>query len=302
MLRGILNALGGRLVVGFIRLRLALPDRAAEGMARVAGRLAVAAVPSRRRIALRNVGRAFPEMGPGERVALIRRAAELAAVSFSDLLRLFRQPRDEFLAGLDVEGRGHLDAALAGGRGVIAVSAHLGAFPMLAAALPGLGVPLDLLYRRPRSAVLGAEFDRWLARAGCGVIEDRPRHLAAVRCLRSLAAGRCVAILVDQHFAAGETVSFFGHPARTGVGAALLAARSGAPLVPMRILRTGTGRYRLIVEPPVPGPERRDRDSLRRCLERLTARVEAWIRETPEAWFWVHRRWKDLDRLDEAAT
>lgn len=297
MLKRLLDWIGATALLALVAVRIRIPDRLADRLARGAGRLVWWAIPSRRRVVLRNLERAFgAERTAAERSAIGRATYAVLAEMFSDLLRLFQGRRDWFTTQLAVEGFEHLTAALAGGRGAIVISGHYGAFPLLAAALPSRGITLHLLYRKPKSPKTRKLFDDWLALAGCEVIEDAPRHLAGLRCLKVLSGGGCVCILADQHFPAGIEVPFFGVPARTGVGAALLAARSGAPLVPLFIRRDRAGSYLLRVEPAMTAPPDHTREALTRTTAAVTARIEAWIREAPEQWFWVHRRWKDLDR------
>jgi len=284
-------------LLALVAVRIRIPDRLADRLARGAGRLVWWAIPSRRRVVLANLARAFgAERTPAERAAIGRATYAVLAEMFSDLLRLFQGRKDWFTTRMRVEGFSNLTSALEAGRGAIVVSGHYGAFPLLAAALPARGIRLHLLYRKPKSPKTRKLFDDWLALAGCEVIEDAPRHLAGVRCLKALGGGGCVCILADQHFPAGIEVPFFGAPAKTGVGAALLAARSGAPLVPLFIRRDRAGIYLLRVEPALPSPADRSREALTAATAAVTARIEAWIREAPEQWFWVHRRWKDLDR------
>jgi len=295
--------LGASLLLGMVRIWLMLGERGARRLARIAAAAARIAIPSRRRVAVRNLKRSFGSSKSGAELdRILREAYAHGAFAFLDLLRLFRMTRDAYLGRLEVRGEEHLRAAMARGKGIIGVSAHFGVFPALGIAVPSLGVPFTFLYRRPKNAAVARLFADWQARAGCGIIEDAPRHLAGIRCLEALGRGACVCLLVDQHYPAGVVVPFFGHPARTGIGAALLSVRSGAPLLPMRLTRESPGHYRLVFDPVVEPPADRSREALTACAARLAAVVEGWIRERPEAWFWVHRRWKDLDRTEDLGT
>ncbi len=292
-MRDLLNGAAGRLLLIVVRGRLRLGERGARRLEAALAWLWFHVLRARRRVAECNVRRAF---GPERDAAgLVRDSFRHWIAAFSGLLPLFRDGHAAYVRGTVVEGEAHLRAALAEGRGVIAVSAHFGPFPALGAVLPTLGATFALLYRRPGGAPVARLFDEGRARAGGGSIEDQPRASALARCLGALARGEVVCLLVDQHYRAGAPVSFLGTPARTGLGAALLAARSGAPLLPVVLFRLGNGGMRLVIEAPVAGPDTREREALAACMARLTARVEAWIRESPAQWFWMHRRWKDLD-------
>lgn len=301
-MKRLLDRLAGWIVLGLVRIRLRLPDPAAERFGAAAGRLALWAIPSRRRIARRNLDRAFGgTKSPGELDRILAEAYRLIAVSFCDLLTLLRDSPDQVRSRIVVEGEANLRAALREGKGVIGVSAHFGNFTFLAVTLPALGVPTSYMYRRVKNPQVADLVDALVAASGSRTIEDAPRHTAGLRALEALSRGEAVVMLIDQHYPAGVEVPFFGAPAKTAIGAAFLAARSGAPLVPMRALRLPGGRLRFVIDEPVAPPADRSREAITACMARLTGVLEGWIRETPEAWFWVHRRWKDLDRA-EAAT
>jgi len=283
-----------------VRIRLSLSDAGADRLERGVAWLAYRAIPSRRKIATRNLQRALgQEKTPQELTQLLREAYQHSVAMFSDLLPLFKEERNQFLSRIRIEGLEHLKAAQAPGRGVIGVSAHYGGFPMLGVALSSQGVPVHFLYRRPKSPKTARLFDDWLARAGYRIIEDTPRHLSVLHALKALSEGALICILIDQHFAAGVQVPFFGQPSKTGVGAAFLAVHSQAPLVPMVLRRLAGRRYQLTIEPALAPPKDHSRESLTACMAELTRRVEGWIREKPSQWFWVHRRWKDLDNSGE---
>ena len=284
------------LVRGIVRLRMTLRPRGAEKLAVILGWIWFRILRFRRSISERNVRRAF-----GEHVDAVA-ASNIVHECFRhwcrlafDLAPLFKQDRDSYLQGMEIRGIEHMQAARAGGRGVVMISSHYGGFPILSAAFPSLDVPFYWLSRRPKNRHTRGLFDEWLSRTGCHIIEDTPRHLAGVNCLKALGSGGCVCFLIDHHFRTGTEVPFFGHPARTAVGPALLAFRAGAPMLPVVMRRLADGRYGLLIEEALPPPADASRESLLRSLTELNRRIEGWIREDPSQWFWIHRRWKELD-------
>jgi len=296
-----IDRLGAALLLALARVRLSLPDRWAQILANTAASGLRVLIPSRRRIADRNIRRAFPEMTATDRKNLAIRAYRNAALNFSDLLSMLQDGgKESLLRRTRVEGFEHLHRALAAGKGCIAISAHYGAFPLMGSALAAMGVRYHYLYRRPKSPATDGFFQDWLGYAGYRNIEDSPRHLAASRCLSALGLGACVCILADQHFPAGVEIPFFGNPALTGIGPALLAARSRAPLVAMCIRRMGDGSHLVRIEPPIAPPSDRSREALTAVIAEFTRKIEDWIREDPAQWFWVHRRWKQLDRAEDS--
>jgi KDO2-lipid IV(A) lauroyltransferase len=109
--------------------------------------------------------------------------------------------------------------------------------------------------------------------------------------LKFLRQGNCIAILIDQHMAAGEELTFFGRPAYTALSAAEMALKYDALLVPGYGIRQPDGlSFEVVLEAPVP------HTSAAEMTQRLNDSLEAQVREHMDQWLWVHRRWKSVAR------
>jgi KDO2-lipid IV(A) lauroyltransferase len=156
-----------------------------------------------------------------------------------------------------------------------------------------LGHPVTLVHR-PMHNVL---FDRAIAdiRGGAGTIVIR-KKAAAKEALRTLKQRGIVVVPSDQNQTArfGVFVDFFGKPACTTPGAARLAMLTGAPIIPVFLVRDGEGpRHRIEVLPDVEIAPAEDRESaIQATTERCSKVVEEMIRRYPEQWIWFHKRWK----------
>ncbi|HTR17703.1 MAG TPA: lysophospholipid acyltransferase family protein, partial [Acetobacteraceae bacterium] len=107
-----------------------------------------------------------------------------------------------------------------------------------------------------------------------------------------LARGGYLAMLTDQKMNDGVEARFFGLPAMTASALAALALRFRCPVVPSHVERIGPARFRLICEPPLPLPDSGDRQAdIRQLTQQVNDALERWIRERPESWLWLHRRW-----------
>ena len=101
-------------------------------------------------------------------------------------------------------------------------------------------------------------------------------------------------MLVDQKLNDGIAVPFFGRPAMTAPALALLALRFDCDVLPARVERLRGARFRLTVCPPLPLPHSGNQNAdVAGLTAAVTAALEAWIRDRPEQWFWLHRRWPD---------
>jgi len=214
---------------------------------------------------------------------------------------LLRCSPQELSARIRVEGLEHLRAAAGKGRGVLVLTGHLGNWEVLVNAAAMLGYPMNVVYRPMGFPALDLFFRQLRAQSGARLL---PKKRAMREILRSLDRRELVGILLDQHAkrSEGVTVDFFGRPASTNRGVALAAMRTGAPVVPMFLVRE-KGAYRMIICPEVPLAVTGDREQdVKINTLRYTRALESVILRCPEQWFWVHRRWGKRPALKETCT
>jgi len=144
---------------------------------------------------------------------------------------------------------------------------------------------------------LNALLERIRTRTGNSVIY---RQGTLRRILRTLQAGEGVGILIDQHIMTRDAiyVDFFNRPAATTSAVAMLALRTGAPVVPLFALPLGAGRYRMVYEHPVVPPASSSADAVQEFTQRCTDVLEMYVRRNPELWLWMHRRWRNDGETD----
>jgi KDO2-lipid IV(A) lauroyltransferase len=261
-------------------------------LGRALGALAYRVDARHRARAMENLERAF---GPGLGGAEMRRVCRGVFTNLAtNALEFMRMPwlGSADLAGyVECEGLDNLRRALSRGKGAIILTAHFGNWELLAAFFGLSGFSTDIVARELDSP-LAERFVTW-ARTRCGnrVISKRG---AMRRLLMVLGDNGIVTILLDQNVmrSEGVFVDFFGSPACTNKGPALLASASGAAVVPTFIMRAGAG-HRLVIgeELTLASTGDRERDVVENTAK-FTMVIERIIRERPEEWFWVHRRWK----------
>ncbi len=229
--------------------------------------------------------------GPRARRRLARAMCRDLGRNVVDLLRMERLSRETLRSLVEFEGLERLDDALARGRGVLAVSAHLGNWELLGAALCARGYELHVLARPLFDAHSDRLLTRW--RRATGIVVHRPEEglLGMARVLR---AGAIAGVLLDQDTrGAGVFAELFHRPAHTPTAPFRLARRLGAAVVPIVIGldRDGVHRARVLAEIPR-SPEL---DDDRQVLSDVIAwhRVlEQAIERRPTQWAWFHRRWR----------
>ena len=287
--RGPRNAALARAIGGFSRALGALPMPTALAVGRSLGTMAHVFLGTPRRLAVAHMGLAFPEFDLATRRRLVRDTFRHAGQAFAELAlfeKILRRPDYVRLEGVEA-----LDTALARGRGAIAVTGHVGNWELLAAWAAAIGYPITVVVRRVTDLRFHALIVRFRAAAGVEIlVRDAPRFVSGVN--DALARNRVVAMLIDQDTrGAGVFVPFFGRPAHTPPGAAVLALRARVPVVTVFIERRSVGGH-LVRVAPISTAVRRGRDGVRELTARLTAAIEAQIRRSPAEWVWWHERWR----------
>jgi KDO2-lipid IV(A) lauroyltransferase len=252
---------------------------------RVLGRL--------RRVGIRNLELAFPEMTAADREAILR--SEYQSLGF--LLAEFCKMPDYTAATasrfIRYEGLENYLAARERGKGVLVLTGHLGAWELSSFYHSLMGMPMGMVIRRLDNPLVDAFVNRIRCLHGNRVIhqDDFARRLIA-----SMRAGETVGILMDTNMTPpqGVFVPFFGVAACTASGMARIAAKTGAAVVPGFLLWEESERRYVLhfgKELDVIRTGDSEQDALGNTAS-FTAAIEGYIRQYPEQWLWLHRRWK----------
>lgn len=266
-----------------------LPFRLSLWLGARLGDIAWAALPGRRAVALENIERAMgSETSAAERARLGRASFRHLGQNLVEACVFFFRPPSRLLSRVEVREMDRLLDAVKLGRGVLILTGHLGNWELLAASSALMPVPLSAVVRPLDDPLLDGLLERFRTRAGVELIAKR-RALVDIR--DALRRGRMVGVLLDQNTSRREGVfaPFFGVPASTSKGLALIALRTGAPVLPAFIRRVADGRHVVEFDPPLPRPADGDPVAYTRAFNEALERA---IRRSPEQWFWVHRRWK----------
>ena len=267
--------------------RLSFP--AAGSIGQALGRLAWALDGRHRKVALDNLAAAFPELPPSRRQRLARQAFAQAGRNAMEMLWSAALTGDTMASVGEVSGIDHLEAALEKGRGALLASGHFGNWELMGLMLGLAGKPLHVVARRLRDLEADEVLRSLRTRTGNHVLYKDEAVRGAIRALRS---GGSVAVLIDQNTlrAWATFVPFFERLAATTKLLAQLHLRTGAPILPSFAVPHGD-RYRFVIEPALDvagdGP-----DAVNCITAAATARVERYVRRHPEAWLWIHDRWR----------
>ena len=253
------------------------------------------AAAKHRLIALYNLRCAFPEKEMEELITIAKGVYRNVAITAAEFFSMPSITRENLHEWVEMEGMEHFEAGIVQGKGLLTIIAHFGNWELMPVTVPlflKFLKPSYIVYRPLDSPVLDNMVEHVRTINGCEMI---PKGGSGKRIMELLKENHAIAILSDQNVAAqeGVFVNFFGRPACTGVGLAVLALRSGAPVLPMFMARQKSGKYKFILKPLVEVSRTGDyeRDLLENT-QRFTKVVEDVVREYPDQWFWIHQRWK----------
>jgi KDO2-lipid IV(A) lauroyltransferase len=269
-----------------------LPRSVALAFGRALGRVWGRVDRRHLRIAEDNLAQAFPDWDPARRRTVALGVYGHFGRVLLDILWMARRDREQILRHVDVTGGEHVEAARARGRGALLVTAHAGNWELHGVAHGFLFGAIGVVARPLDNPALDARLCDFRRRPGNTVIY---KQRALPQVLRLLRDNRAVAILVDQNVQPGDGVfvDFFGRKAATTTVAAALALKTGCALIPTHTELGDDGRYALAYEAPLELPASGDRTrDLQLITQRLTTAIEGWVRQRPEQWLWLHRRWK----------
>lgn len=271
-----------------LRAASCLPFKAGLALGRGLGTLFRMVAARKRRIVRRNIETCFPQLSAAERERLIKRHFAAVGISFFEMAMAWFWPIDKLRARIRVEGREHLDAAIAERRGVLLLSAHFTCLEIGVSILQDLCTRCACMYRPQRNAMMDAIILRGRSRfAQVQIARDNVRML-----LKRLKAADVVAYMPDQTYLGSQSalLPFFGEPAVTNTATSKLARLSGAPMLTyfFRRLPDDSG-YVVHIGPPLEGfPS----DDAIADTRRLVGALERYIQLAPEQYLWLYKKFK----------
>jgi len=271
----------------------ALPRRLARALAVAVARILFAVTPKLRKTAEFNLKLAFPAWTDAQRAATLHSMVRSLGWMAAEFARMPRYTRENIAEVMVVDGEENFLEGQRRGKGVLFLTAHIGAWELSSFAHALYGYPLHYMARPLDNARLDALVNRYRGLSGNAPIFKNESARAMLKILKD--AGT-IGILADQNTMReeGAFVDFFGVPACTTTGIARVALHTGAAVVPgYAAWDESLQKYRLRFEPPL--ELIRTGDAERDILEntqRFAKVTEEIIYKYPEQWVWVHARWK----------
>ena len=264
------------------------------------GRLAYYVIPRDRKRTITHLTMAYgAEFSEKEIRAMAKQNFRDLGRNFADfMISQSLNTKEELAKLVTIDGEEHVVNALAKGKGVIIVTCHLSVFELI----------LTYGARRYPSFAVGARLDD--KRMNDMLMKDRTRLGATIiykgeanmQLFRALKKGGLLGLLIDQDTSVKSVhVDFFGRPAATPMGAALLAQKTGSPVVVAAVQRIGKYQH-ITVTPEIEIAQTGDLEAdIKTNTQAFTSEIETFVRQTPTQWVWMHRRWRTQPETESAS-
>ena len=289
---------------GFIRCLRYIPFRAVELLTSLMTWVAFYLVWRYRRRMEENIsatlGQEIPDLA--KRKALVWQAWRNFARTVLDTTAVLHWSQEKIIATVALVGEEHLEAALKKGKGVLALSAHLGSFTMIGARLAASGYRFSVVVKHPAHKRFAQLTDDYRSQIGIHTIAAKPRREAARGILKALRQNRIVLVIADEFKSGDVLVEFFGLKLPAPRGPATLALRTGAVTLPMFATRQADDSLTLSIGAPIEPVTRDDIDASVLATTALYTRyLEQAIRRYPSQWNWLGLP-RRIDKIPHAET
>jgi Kdo2-lipid IVA lauroyltransferase/acyltransferase len=252
-----------------------------------------------RKVALENLHIAFgEEKSERELRAIARKAFQNLGMMAIEFFRIPRMDVETFKKRVKIEGLEEALRLLGKGKGVLLLLSHFGNWELMGIMSKLIGDSIMVIAKPMKK---NKRVDQFITKirsaAGLEVISSIK---ASRTVLKALSRNRVVGILIDQRAKRSEGIwaDFFGKKAPTTPGLAVLAMKTGAPVVPVFMVRNGFEKHRLIIQEPLELVQTGDiKKDVEANTQLFNHTLESMIRRYPDQWFWVHRRWERKKRV-----
>ena len=286
----------GDLLLAFCILAFrVIPPRAIVFVARILGLIVFYLFKKYRNRVCGNLSLAFGgEKNPQEIVKLAKEVFFNFTLTPFETIFAAAIPTGQYIKNIKIIGREHLDAATAKGNGIIALGSHLGAFTTLGTRLAIEGYPFNLIINDSTFPKVWKRLADHQRSWGQKPFPPKPATMSIKRSLNCLRRNEILYLIADQQqILGGLPVPFFGKIAYTPPGPAIFSLKTGAPILPMFVVREKGIPHTLFIGSPIEMERTSDQ---KKDIERLTAKstkvIEDSIRQYPSQWPWLNRRWK----------
>lgn len=262
-----------------------LPYKTASNIGEKLGDAAYKVLKSSNRVALKNLEVVFPEKTLEEKQAIIKgmwRNIGRIAAEYPHLTEIWKDA--------ELQGGEYLDEIKNSGDAAILFSAHLGNWELASHSAHSKGMPIKLVYRKPNNYWIDGLLNKARGRGSEQTIAKGRQGAREI--VTTIKEKGVLGILMDQKLNEGVAVPFFGKEAMTADATASFALKFNCPLYPSQVIRKKGTDFIVRIYPKldIKNTGNKDKDIYNILLE-INKNIEGWIKENPEQWLWIHKRW-----------
>ncbi|MBR2123804.1 MAG: lysophospholipid acyltransferase family protein [Acetobacter sp.] len=247
------------------------------------------------RVAYRNLELAMPDLDSTKRKHIVRDMWENLGRNLGELPHLATLKENTPQGpGFEIQGGHYLRPLLEKNSSVLFISGHIGNWELLPVAIARYGLSFASFYRAANNPDVNQIIIEMRNKAlGTKVMPFFTKSMRGMfSAITHVIQGGRLGILVDQKMNNGIEASFFGHSAMTTPAAAIIALQYHCPVILGYVKRLGPARLRVVVEAPLLLPDTGDKqEDIRLLTQIFNNHLEVWIRQHPESWLWLHKRW-----------
>ncbi|WP_018702916.1 lysophospholipid acyltransferase family protein [Anaeromusa acidaminophila] len=273
------------------RLVCLLPYACVVRLGRALGFLYWYIAPKQRRRGIRQMKERLG-LSQDEAVAVMRRLCGNLGQTFLEIMFTPKLDAQRIIQLVEIENRQYLEEAVARGNGVVFLTAHIGNWEWLGAALSMTGFPMTSVIKRQPNDQHTRLLNEYRERVGIEIFARGTAEL--VGAAKAMKKGKILGFLADQDAGVdGIFLEFFGKPASTPLGPAVFARKFKAPVMPVFIVhKPDYSGHRVLIYPPLEYENSGDeKENLRQLTLKMTQLLEEVIREHPDEWIWFQKRW-----------
>jgi len=271
-----------------------LPQKTIVLTARVVGTSAFCLIKKHRNRVMHNLSLIFGNEKDSKEIEKLARDVFFNLILTPlEMIYACTHPFEKLLLKIEIQGKEYLDSALARGKGVIALGSHVGPFPLVGARLSLEGYPFNLIINQGNFPKVWKRLGDHQRKLGQNPFSVKPVTSSFKKSLNCLRRNEILFIIADERQRRGGIpVPFFGRAASTAPGPAIISLKTGAPILPVFVVREKEVPRTLFIGSPIEiertGDEKKDTEVL---TARFTKAIEDIIKQYPSQWPWLNRRW-----------
>jgi KDO2-lipid IV(A) lauroyltransferase len=286
---------GDLLLLSSIQVLRVLPQKTIVLTARVVGTSAFCLIKKYRNRVMHNLSLIFGKEKDSREIEKLAKDVFFNLILTPlEMIYAYIHPFEKLLLKIEIQGKEYLDSALARGKGVIALGSHVGPFTLVGARLALEGYPFNLIINQGNFPKVWKRLGDHQRRLGQNPFPVKPVTSSFKKSLNCLQRNEILYIIADERQRRGGIpVQFFGRTASTAPGPAIFSLKTGAPILPMFVVREKGVPHTLFIGSPIEieltGDQKKDTELL---TAKFTKTIEDIIKQYPSQWPWLNRRWE----------